>query len=168
VIDVSKKTEMVIMVYDYENNGLQGVSVYIDEELIGKTDVNGRYLLSLKEGNEYSIRIQKNGYERFDRSFVYDPFYVLYFQTGNAFQLLRLAEKAMDEGSYDEAVDLSDKSIDLDEQRIDALFLKAAAEYRRGRIKEAFVIVDGMISSGKDNDFLREFYEMLSDLEGEI
>lgn len=161
IIDENKKTDMYVMVYDYENNGLQNVLIYIDDTLIGKTDIYGRYLLALKDGSTYKIRLQKNDYEEMEQEFIYDPLYVLYFQMGNAAQLLRLAEDAMNEGEYDEALGFLDRSIKLDSVRIDAIYLKAIAYYKLGLYEKALNVLETLTPLVKNKNIIDDLKKQI-------
>ncbi|ULQ59037.1 tetratricopeptide repeat protein [Brucepastera parasyntrophica] len=161
IIDESNRTDMYVMVYDYENNGLQNVSVYIDDELIGKTDIHGRYLLALVRNQIYKIRLQKNEFEMVEKEFVYDPLFVLYFQIANSVQLLKLAENAMDEGGYEEAIGYLDRSIKLDPKRIDAFYLKAIALYKTGDSEGALEIIDTLASQVKNTEAIFDLAEQI-------
>lgn len=161
LMDKGKSSEMVLMVYDYENNGLQNVSVYIDDEFAGKTDINGRYLLNLPENKQYKLALEKNEYEGAGGAFLYDPFYVLYFQMGNSEQLLGLAERAMDEGGYEEAIGYLERTLAVDSRRMDALFLLAAANYKTGRADEALKALDEVTAMGGSGEYLREFRRLV-------
>ncbi len=169
VIDESKRNEMYVMVYDYENKGLQNVRICIDDTEIGRTDIYGRYVLALTEGESYAIRIEKKEYETIEREFLFDPMYVLYFQIGNAAQFLRLAENAMDEGEYEGALGFLDRSIELDSMRIDAMYLKAIAYYRMGMNAEALKVLERLVPLVKNTkiiDDLKKQIEGMNDISG--
>lgn len=156
IISDGNRVDMYVIVYDYENNGLQNVSVYIDNELMGRTDINGRYLLALKEDRDYTIRIEKNDYEGMERNFTFDPMYVMYFQIGNAAQLLHLAEDAMAEANYEQVIVLVDRILKLDNSRIDALYLKALAHYKLNQHEEAIDILEKLTPLVKNSGIIKD------------
>lgn len=156
IISDGNRVDMYVIVYDYENNGLQNVSVYIDNELMGRTDINGRYLLALKEDRDYTIRIEKNDYEGMERNFTFDPMYVMYFQIGNAAQLLHLAEDAMAEANYEQVIVLVDRILKLDNSRIDALYLKALAHYKLNQHEEAIDILEKLTPLVKNSGIIED------------
>ncbi len=166
IIDESGNIEMYVMVYDYENKGLQGTHIFIDDKETGTTDIYGRYVLALKEGKTYHIRIEKNEYEAAEQSFVFEPMYVLYFQIGNAAQLLRLAENAMDKGGYEEALGFLDRSIKLDEVRIDAVYLKAVAYYKTGLYEDALDVLETLLPLIKNKNLIEDLQKQMSLLSG--
>jgi tetratricopeptide (TPR) repeat protein len=157
----ANRTEMYVMVYDYENTGLQGVSLYIDGKEQGSTDVRGRFLLDFKEKKSHVIRVVKNGYEEMEREFVYDPLYVLYFQMGNAPQYLQLAEDQVDKGFYENALDFLERSLSLEPARIDALYLKAIIYYKMGRTADAEAILSSLKSHVRDAEYVNRLIEKL-------
>lgn len=156
IISDGNRVDMYVIVYDYENNGLQNVSVYIDNELMGRTDINGRYLLALKKDRDYTIRIEKNDYEGMERNFTFDPMYVMYFQIGNAAQLLHLAEDAMAEANYEQVIVLVDRILKLDNSRIDALYLKALAHYKLNQHEEAIDILEKLTPLVKNSGIIED------------
>lgn len=164
IIDESKRTEMYVMVYDYENKGLQDAAVIIDRKEIGRTDVYGRYVLSLKEGERYFIQIEKKEYEVMERDFIFNSMHVLYFQIGNASQLLRLAEKAMDQSEYLNAVKLLERSIRLDGSRIDAKYLQAIGYYHLGMYEETKVLLETLIGQVKNKKVVEDLREQVLQL----
>ncbi|MDR1429430.1 MAG: tetratricopeptide repeat protein [Spirochaetaceae bacterium] len=153
---------MYVMVYDYENIGIQGVSVYIDHKLQGETDVQGRYLLDLKKKKEHTITLQKRGYEKAETAFIFDPFLVLYFKMGNAPQFLHLAEGELENASYDGALDWIRRSLDLEPGRAEALYLKAIVYYRMGKKREALDILDNLSAAVGDNEYVGLLRELVN------
>ncbi|HKM21403.1 MAG TPA: hypothetical protein VJZ01_05115 [Lachnospiraceae bacterium] len=161
IIGDSTRIDMYVMIYDYENNGLQNVSVYINNELVGRTDIYGRYLLALKEGKDYTIRIKKNDYEVMEKEFTFDPMYVMYFQIGNAAQILHLAEEAMDDASYEDVLVLVDRVLKLDNSRIDALYLKSIAYYKLNQHDEALDVLKKLVPLVKNGDTIYDLEKHL-------
>jgi tetratricopeptide (TPR) repeat protein len=129
--------------------------IYVDETLNGTSDVQGRYMLDLKTGRTYRIRISKEGYETAEQEFQFDPTYVLYFQIGNAVQFLQLAEDQMDDGFYDNALSWLDRSLSLEPNRTDSLYLKSIALYKVGRAAEANSILEGLARNLPDAEYIK-------------
>jgi tetratricopeptide (TPR) repeat protein len=161
IIDESKNAEMYLMVYDFENQGLHDVHIFIDDEELGKTDIYGRYILKLKEDETYIIRIEKNKYEAIEKTFVFDSLNVLYFQMIDSEELLHLAEDAMNESRYKDVIDFLDRSIKLDDTRIDAQFLKSIAYYKLGMNAEALSLLETLSSLIKQIDVIEELKQKI-------
>jgi hypothetical protein len=153
-LKAASKTEMYVMVYDYDNTGIQGVSVSINGKKQGETDVRGRFLLVLKEKKTYTIKVEKNGYEERERDFSFDPLYVLYFQIGTAPQFLQLAEDNADKGFYENALGFIDRALALEPARIDALFLKAIIYYKTGRGRDAQTILSSLKPRMRNSEYV--------------
>jgi tetratricopeptide (TPR) repeat protein len=160
-IGKANRTDMYVMVYDYENTGIQGVALYINGKKQGETDVRGRFLLDLKEKTPYTIKVVKNGYEEQEREFLYDPLYVLYFQIGNAPQFLQLAEDEVDKGFYENALGFLERSLSLEPARIDALYLKAIIYYKMGRTADAEAILSSLKSNMRNAEYINRLTEKL-------
>ena len=62
-----KKIDSVyVMVYDYDNSGVMDVSIFLNKELIGKTDIYGRLMFPVptNKNQELSVSVEKEGYEK--------------------------------------------------------------------------------------------------------
>ncbi len=124
-------TAMYAMVYDYDNNVVSNVHIYVNDTYAGESDVQGRFVLKLPEKSDYMITLKKAGYETVERQIHFDPFLVLYFKMGNGEQFLYLAEESLDSGDTESAMGFVDRTLALESSRPDALFLKAIILYRQ-------------------------------------
>jgi tetratricopeptide (TPR) repeat protein len=153
---------MYVMVYDYENIGVQGVSVFIDNKLQGETDVQGRYLLDFKKQTAHTITLQKHGYEKVETAFIFNPFLVLYFKMGNALQFLRLAEGELEKASYDEALDWIGRSLELEPRRAETFYLKAIVYFKMGKKKESLEVLDSLAAMVGNNEYVDILRELVN------
>ena len=131
---------MHAMIYDYDNNGVRGVSVYIDGNYMGESDVRGRFMFKLYDEKEHELVLQKDGWERISDVIVFDEVLVLYYKMGNAFQLVNRAEDTLDSGNLREALMLLDRAIDLGAGG-DALYLKSVVLFKAGKYEEALKVL---------------------------
>lgn len=148
---------MYSMIYDYENNGVQGAGFYIDGKLLGESDVHGRFMIMLDEKKEYTTEIKKSGYKTETVAFYYDPSRVLYVKMGNARQFTALAEKSLDLRKYSEALIYVNYALELDSSKADSLYLKAIILNKTGRFGES----SETLSKIKRRDSNKKYIEAL-------
>lgn len=126
-----KISSVYVMVYDYDSSGIMDVSVFIDGEEIGKTDIYGRLLFSadkLKE-TEHSIRAEKSGYESAEITSSVRPGQLLYFKMRTGSYYADLAEKLLDENEAQDAFAMICRALEID-GRTDWRFLKDIIQRR--------------------------------------
>lgn len=132
------KDIMYSMVYDLENVAVQDVEFFLDDELIGKSDINGRFLIDcLKEGDKenHHLRLVKYGYEELKDEIQFQNSMVLYYKIGSAEQYTKICEKALDERDFEKALNQIEKALLLEptEERI---YLKAIVLKKLNRMEE--------------------------------
>lgn len=120
-----KGTMMFAMIYDYDNSGVSAVDIYINDEYLGTSDFQGRYIIEKGKEPNFKLKFEKNGYEAIDIDVFFDPFSVLYIKMGTSNQFLQLAEDELDAYLYTNALDYVNRSLALAPERIDAIYLKA-------------------------------------------
>ena len=111
-----KKIDSVyVMVYDYENTGVMDACVYLNEELIGKTDIYGRLMFPVpsKNNQELYILVEKEGYEKNQIKTLLNDGQVLYFKIGTAEYYAENAEKNYDEGNPEKALLMIGKALEI-------------------------------------------------------
>ena len=134
------------MFYDYDNCPINNVSFILDGKELGKSDVNGRFVFKIDDSKIHKVEFQREGYESIEDEFKYSDSLVLYYKMGNSDQYLKKAEERLDLNDYNEALKAVDKSLEINRNRDDALYLKAIVLYKLGRNDEAAEILDKMES----------------------
>lgn len=114
-----------VMVYDYENSEVMGASVFVDGELIGTTDIYGRFMFPINkaENKNHIIRIEKERHETISMETALRPGQLLYFRIGTGTYYAALAEEFLDKNEEEKAVKMIDHALEI-ESRKDWLFLK--------------------------------------------
>lgn len=114
-----------VMVYDRENSEVMGASVFVDGELIGSTDIYGRFMFPVNKADDKShvIRIEKEGHETVSMETALRPGQLLYFRIGTGAYYAALAEEFLDRSEEEKAIEMIDHALDI-ESRKDWLFLK--------------------------------------------
>ena len=104
---------MYVMIYDYYNNGVKNVSIYLDDKIIGRTDVYGRFSFPIKNDNsKHTLSLQKDNYEKITDTIFYTRNEVLYYKMGESFFYFEEAEKQFDSKNYDYGICTDTTDID--------------------------------------------------------
>ena len=151
---------MHAMIYDYDNNGVRGVSVYIDGSYMGESDVRGRFMFKLHDMKEHELVLQKDGWERVSDTIVFDTMLVLYYKMGNATQLINLAEDALDAGTMDEALMLLDRALGLGGGD-DARYLKSVVLFKAGKYDEALETLSQIEEKEETASYIQDFKQKI-------
>lgn len=113
-----KKIDSVyVMVYDYENSEVMGVSVLIDGKIVGNSDVYGRLLFSCDVEKEVFLVASKIGYETIKVKTAIKPGIVIYLKMGRGAYYAAEAEKFLDEHDFYNALKMIDKALEIEERK---------------------------------------------------
>lgn len=119
-----KKIDSIyVMVYDYYNSEVMNVTIYIDGEEVGKTDIYGRLMFPSYKYKECTVRAEKAGYEIIEMKTILSPGQLFYFRLGTAVYYAEKAEESLDKNDIDMACAMIDKALEI-EDRKDWRFLK--------------------------------------------
>ena len=150
---------MYVMVYDYENNGVRDVKVFVNGDYEGSTNLQGRFMLPYKRSYKsgFDISLKKDGYEEIIQSVYFDPVQALYFKIGNAEQYLAIGKSFIDNGDCASALEYLDRSLSLDPSWNDTMFLKAVALNRLHRYGEALGVLGGIPLNSVNRECVEDF-----------
>lgn len=131
-----------VMVYDFENETVMDAQVFVDENLIGVTDIYGRLMFTpvqAKSGRKnreneitHTIKVQKKGYETVSMTGSIRAGQVFYFKTGTAEYYASKAEENLDNGEFENALKMINAALLINERR-DYSYLKKVIEERAGK-----------------------------------
>lgn len=113
-----------VMVYDYENSEVMNVSLYMDDEELGKTDVYGRFLFPVDDSEEHVIKAVKEGYETVEQKMLLKPGILIYFKLGSGSYYAKEAEKHLDAKRYESALSMINTALKIKERK-DWQYLKS-------------------------------------------
>ncbi len=167
-----KETEpyMYGMVYDYENKPVESAQVFINGEYISSTDVQGRFILNyqMDENNEIVLKVQKNGYEVVETSFLFDPINVLYIKLINTQQLLLLAEECMANLEFSEAEILLKRALCLTPDRDDIKYLLCISLYKQDKKDEALKNIEKLNKKVIPNSYIEGLKNKITNEEATV
>lgn len=106
-----------VMVYDYENSEVMNVTIYIDGESVGNTDIYGRLMFPCDREKEVLIKASKLGYETVETKTVIKSGIVIYFKMGNGSYYASKAEKLLDERDVNSASKMIEKALEIEERK---------------------------------------------------
>ena len=106
-----------VMVYDYENSEVMNVTILIDGEIAGNTDIYGRLMFPCEKEREVLIKASKNGYETVETKSVINSGTVIYFKMGSGSYYASKAEKLLDERDAISALKMIDKALEIEERK---------------------------------------------------
>lgn len=106
-----------VMVYDYENSEVMNVSILIDGESAGSTDIYGRLMFPCEQEREVLIKASKTGYETVEAKTVIRAGTVIYFKMGSGSYYASKAEKLLDERDAIGASKMIDKALEIEERK---------------------------------------------------
>ncbi|UTY28831.1 tetratricopeptide repeat protein [Treponema putidum] len=152
------------MIYDGNEEWVSGVSVKVNGWLKAVSDGQGRFILKflyadIKDKKEQRIELEKEGYEKIEDVFYYEPMSLLHIRMESGEDILKEAENLIDEKEYGRAEESIDRAIKIEEYRDAGLFLKAVIKYKEGNKEEAEKLLDLM--KLKDNIYVKKLKERL-------
>ena len=152
------------MIYDGNEEGVSGVNVKVNGGLKAVSDGQGRFILKflyadIKDKKEQRIELEKEGYEKIEEVFYYEPMSLLHIKMESGEDILKEAESLIDEKEYGRAEESIDRAIKIEEYRDAGLFFKAVIKYKEGKKEEAKKLLDLM--KLKDNIYVKKLKERL-------
>ncbi len=153
------------MIYDGNEEGVSGVSVKVNGWLKAVSDGQGRFILKflyadIKDKKEQRIELEKEGYEKIEDVFYYEPMSLLHIKMESGEDILKEAENLIDEKEYGRAEESIDRAIKIEEYRDEGLFLKAVIKYKEGKKEEAAELLEKL--KEKDNESIKSFLRKLN------
>jgi len=152
------------MIYDGNEEGVSGVNVKVNGGLKAVSDGQGRFILKflyadIKDKKEQRIELEKEGYEKIEEVFYYEPMSLLHIRMESGEDILKEAESLIDEKEYGKAEELLEKAVNMEGFWDEGLFLKAVIKYKEGKKEKAEKLLDLM--KLKDNIYVKKLKERL-------
>ena len=158
---ISGEMVMYGMVYNYENIPVSNAEVIVDEKTVAFTDAQGRFILTSKQRNEFTLTLTKPGYETITGKIHFEPMEVIHLVMINANQLINQAEIAMDEARYHDVISLCDRALLLNSDRLDAMYLVALSLIRLREYDRARYILLELQETIGEREYIRKVLEGL-------
>lgn len=150
---------MYVMIYDYENNVIKEVELFINNKKIGESDINGRFMIPVKGKDSKSVlTLSKINYETINDEIQLVEGYVLYYKMGDSNYYFEKAESLLDEDKLESALISIDKALLINEKD-EYYFLKSIILYRLGKIDEVKDCLDKINAETMYIEKMKEIYE---------
>ena len=162
-IKADEQNVVYVMIYDYENKALKDVSVFLDNHLIGKTDINGRFIFKLDDVKEHKLELKKNEYETIIDSIIYQKQLVLYYKAGNINQLLNMAEKKLDSREYDKSLEYIKRAESINSEREDVIYFKSLVFFYKKDYKNAENVLLGIDKTKENEKYINELLNAIKE-----
>lgn len=156
------------MVYNQSGIPVQNMIISIDNDIITKTDIRGRFSVELTQAGEHSISTEHQDFEKYSSIFVLnEKSDILYISVISYTELLDKSEEKMDNMEWDSAENYIKRALAIYPSRIEANYLMAvyqALPTRKDRNPESSIeILENMLESGHQLPyiflFLADLYE---------
>lgn len=148
-VPFSGKTDVHGMVYDFENEPIEGYSFYLEDKLVAITDVTGRFSITDLSAGTYTITGLSDDYENYTEVFtLFDKKQILYIRTPSMIQLLDLADQALAENNLIDTKNYIDRIFLQWPNNISTSFYRAVLHLRNDEITEALVLLHDLEKNG--------------------
>ncbi len=150
------------MVYDYEQKPVPAAQLLVDGRRGPQTDINGRFVIEALSRGAHRVKVTKEGFEPLEVQVDYlNRSQVLYLRVVSFNQLLRMAERALEEKRYYQVEDLLSRAAAIDPADPVGLYLRALYQSEKGEVQEAVRTLESVLEAGYRQPVL---YLTLADL----
>jgi len=157
IVEEKNITATYCMVYDYDSKPVPDVEVSVEDIIRAKTDINGRCMIVGLDPGSYQVQFKKQDFEILHKEFnLGDIGQVLYVKIISSAQLLKEAEKKLDQRHWQEARVFIERVLAMHSIDPTARYLDAVLRFRQEDLLGAEGILFSLL---KDN--YREPYILL-------
>ncbi len=140
------------MVYDYDSRPVSNVTVVLDEKWKIETDINGRFCFPLVEPGDYTLELEKEGYEPLELTFhFHSRTQVFYIKIISLDQLSRRIETAVSNRKWKESDTLIERALKIEPDNPIVHYLKAFLELKKGNFESAAETLLAILDSGHND-----------------
>lgn len=141
------------MIYDGNNEPINGASVEVNGQKSTVSDMSGRfYLENLKINENYELTVSKKDFETIKMNFDFQNVtQIAYVSMLSASQLLEKAEVSLEEGNYDSAEDFIHRAEICSKETLSSRYLHAVISYKKGDVDKALNILNQLTTTYNDS-----------------
>jgi len=151
------------MIYDWESRPVADARISVDGALAARSDINGRFAVSLPAFGPYRIEVSRDGFESVGLSLDYcDRAQVVYLRMASADELRDAAEDELERQNWAGALALLDRVESVAPGDWLGSYLRAVIGFRKGDYEAARKLLDGLYTAGCREAYL---YLLRADLE---
>lgn len=150
------KTSVQGMIYDYENEAVCDVSIFLNNKLVATSDIYGHFYIEKLIPNEhYSIRASKKDFEDSTLEFTFiNASQIIYLHMFSAGELLKLAEDRVSEMNFHEARNLLDRAETAGGHFLSINYLRTIISFKEHFYNEALDLITKIINEGYSNSYI--------------
>ncbi len=137
------------MVYDADNQPVPGAWIIVDDRRRLRTDINGRFMIPRLPPGRHRVEVQKEDFEAMSTVIDFiDIKQVLYLKVISRVQLLRKAERALQERRIREAEEALRRAEAIRSNDPIGMYLRAILLAEAERFAEAAAVLQGLLTAG--------------------
>ena len=153
------------MIYDFSNRPVAYCEITLGGKgLNGTSDINGRFSIPGVPVGNYSLTVQKDGYEKYSEVFfIKQRGQIIYVRLPSQNQLLDLVDEALTANNFILAEEMAERAYRIDPNNIEALFYFAAVKYRRRDYDGALTFLEAACELGSKDPYIDKFMTLLKE-----
>ena len=154
------------MVYDFSNRPLANCEISLGSKGLNSTsDINGRFSIRGVPLGNYTLTVQKEGYEKYTEVFfIRQRGQIIYVRLPSQNQLLDLVDEALTANNFILAEELAERAYRIDSGNIEALFYYATVKYRRRDYEAALMFLEAACELGSKDPYIDKFMALLKEV----
>lgn len=151
------------IIYDYENRPVKGVVITEDGNIIGESDINGRFYLADMEKGDHTLIFEKEGYQTLKVPVRFlNRTEAMYLKIRSAFNCLSEANRLLSQESYYEASQMIELGLSIDNKNSGLYYLDALLNYKTGKFPASIERLEYLLIDLERKDDV--IYDLLLDI----
>ena len=150
------------MIYDYENEPVSGVDIYIKGKRVAVSDIAGHFSINqIMSYSEYNLVAKKTNYEDSELTFsITNMSQVIYLRMYSSQQLLSIAEEKTEQKKYKEAEEYLQRAKIVGGDSLSSDYLFSIIKYLKNEYDLALESLLKILEKGNDEEYI---YLLLAD-----
>lgn len=147
------------MIYDADNKPVPAAKVFLNGKIKATSDIQGHFTLSgLKPKKEYTLTLERKGYEKSAAVFTYsNATQVLYLRMNSGEQLVDEVETVISKKDWSRAITLLDRAEVAGCDTLASAYLRAVILAETGQYADAASLLENLRSTGESEPFIDLF-----------
>jgi len=153
------------MVYDFSNRPVASCEISLGRRgLTGTSDINGRFSIPRVPLGNYTLTVQKDGYEKYAEKFlIKQRGQIIYVRLPSQNQLLDLVDEALAANNFLLAEEMAERAYQIDPNNTETLFYFATVKYKRRDYDGALAFLEAAVNLGSKDPYIDKFITRLQE-----
>jgi len=136
------------MIYDFSNRPVANCEISLGgRRFMSTSDINGRFTIPRVPLGNYTLTVNKDGYERYSEDFpIMQKGQIIYVRLPSQNQLLDMVDEALTANNFLLAEEMAERAYLIDPNNVEMLFYFAAVKYKQRDYNGAL----GYLASARD------------------